>query len=837
MEQRFDQATGRWWGARVIEIRSIPTVYPAPLSQELLSACSYARVSAELLCVSEATDGASMGTLRLMLILRENALEQLALTRKLDEVSGRVADKLNSAGFDGRVLRPEDMDAWRQLVSGINREQAALFFTPEPAGPFYVPQGRSGGAPLPLGEITELLIRHPGSAFMLQLTQAALMEAEQQAIVQNSAYFDQLAAAGNPDAALGAEAFQRLQGMIGQPLYFLSVAFVGPQGAQWAMAEIANRSGMSPAALAADWLAPEGYPCFGMVPLSRDTAVLGHAGAYRATLTPAMRRLAHLMTMQEATALLAIPRQGRALAGATVADLNRDLQPIHPGLLDPKGIPIGERTDRGESVFLPHKELTRHAVVVGMPGTGKTTFSLGLLYQLRRQGYPFLAIEPTKREYRALIDAIPDLQVYTPGRSDVVPVALNPFLPPEGVTLEQYLPCLTNIFAAAFSMTHPLDVILPDVLRTCYTRYGWRNQSTRDSKGVTHFGLHEFVRVFRESIQRSGYDPESKSNLLSGGSYRLQTLLNSDPALYDTDHTIPYEALLEKPTVIELDAIDNAEQKSLILMLLLTNLMLVIRQKQETDGKLKNVILMDEAHLLLGQRASVNGEGGADPTGRTVQMIQNMVAQIRAYGTAMIFADQSPEKLTAEVVGNANVKVVFRLDSERDRALLAGSIGMTQSISAAIRTLPPGQAYISCGLLERPIRVRMPNTNAALSLRSKVEDHEVVARMGASGPERPFAACANCASCAGGCRPDCRQEADFIARALCDRMAPKLTDEETIKTEVRPRLEKLIRPAIGEYSPDYPEPERLKACLRMSLKRRILLVGPAGLREEEHLNP
>lgn len=43
----------------------------------------------------------------------------------------------------------------------------------------------------------------------------------------------------------------------------------------------------------------------------------------------------------------------------------------------------------------------------------------------------------------------------------------------------------------------------------------------------------------------------------------------------------------------------------------------------------------------------------------------------------------------------------------------------------------------------------------------------------------------------------------------------------------------MLSAAIREYPADDPESERPLDCLRLSLKRRILLVGPAGLRAEE----
>ena len=52
------------------------------------------------------------------------------------------------------------------------------------------------------------------------------------------------------------------------------------------------------------------------------------------------------------------------------------------------------------------KALTQHMMIVGTPGFGKTTFAINLLLQFYDRGIPFLAIEPTKTEYRSLIDRI-----------------------------------------------------------------------------------------------------------------------------------------------------------------------------------------------------------------------------------------------------------------------------------------------------------------------------------------------------------------------------------------------------------------------------------------------
>lgn len=115
----------------------------------------------------------------------------------------------------------------------------------------------------------------------------------------------------------------------------------------------------------------------------------------------------------------------------------------------------------GDAIYIgcPMKSWTQHALVVGMPGTGKTTFAVNMLTQFAKKRIPFLAIEPTKTEYRAMIDAVDNLQIFTPGNSSVSPFVINPFIPPKGITVEQYIPSLLSAFKAAFSMDGPLEMI------------------------------------------------------------------------------------------------------------------------------------------------------------------------------------------------------------------------------------------------------------------------------------------------------------------------------------------------------------------------------------------
>ena len=67
-------------------------------------------------------------------------------------------------------------------------------------------------------------------------------------------------------------------------------------------------------------------------------------------------------------------------------------------------------------------------MIIAGPGSGKTTFSVSLLDRLwKEHQIPFLVIEPAKNEYRALVESIPDIQVFTPGKNYISPFVFNPF--------------------------------------------------------------------------------------------------------------------------------------------------------------------------------------------------------------------------------------------------------------------------------------------------------------------------------------------------------------------------------------------------------------------------
>jgi hypothetical protein len=441
--------------------------------------------------------------------------------------------------------------------------------------------------------------------------------------------------------------------------------------------------------------------------------------------------------------------------------------------------------------------------------------------QFAKRGIPFLAIEPTKTEYRAMIDTLSDMRIFTPGNNAVAPFIINPFLPPAGVRIEQYRPSLASAFKAAFSMPSPLDVLFLKAVRSCYSEHGWKDYSVATDDGVRPFGLYEFILTFKRLIESSNYSKEVRGNLQSGGVFRLMNLIEQNSNIYDTVNTVPIEDLLGAPTVIELNAIDNAEQKSLLMALLLINICVYTKHNQAGDGKLKNIMLIDEAHVVLGGKRQA-ADGKAESEELTVKALQDMVAEIRSFGTGVIIADQAPSKVSREVVANTDIKVSFRLVESGEKNIIADSTNMDNNAAQQLSLLKPGEAYVYYGRLETPQLIKTEDVREKEGIRLVVGNDEIREKTTYWADRgkllRPFAECGMFETCEKDCDFIVRADAEHYAGRLYEACRSKIADLKSAAAYVKgtEQLMSKIEPGINMRGN-----KRLFNCTKLRFLRRI----------------
>ena len=129
-----------------------------------------------------------------------------------------------------------------------------------------------------------------------------------------------------------------------------------------------------------------------------------------------------------------------------------------------------------DTLEVPLNSLTRHVLVCGVTGSGKSTTVRHLLSELASIGIPFLVLEPAKAEYRCLAN-LPGLkepvQVVTVSEELVNPLRVNPLAPAAGGSVALHLDLLKSLFSASFGLWAPLPQVLESCLHRLYERYGW----------------------------------------------------------------------------------------------------------------------------------------------------------------------------------------------------------------------------------------------------------------------------------------------------------------------------------------------------------------------------
>ncbi|UCE48831.1 MAG: ATP-binding protein, partial [Phycisphaerales bacterium] len=378
---------------------------------------------------------------------------------------------------------------------------------------------------------------------------------------------------------------------------------------------------------------------------------------------------------------------------------------VHRGIRQPDGL-----------VF-PIRQLTRHALVAGFTGSGKTTTCMTILAELwRKHRIPWLVLEPAKAEYRELARVSglgDDLRVFTLGSESCSPFRLNPLEPVAGYPLQAHLDCLRNAFFASVPMWEPLPRILERAIHEVFRGKPYDGHRPMEDPPV----LRDLVEAVPGVVAQLGYDSQIRDRSIGALRARLESLLMGNKgAMLGCPHGIPMAVLMEKPTILELRWLTDQEERALLLALLLTRLYehLVAERATQQHAKasqgLRHVTLFEEAHQLLSGAAPV-GESSeqASAKSRSVLVFSNMLAEIRAYGEGLIIADQIPGKLVSDVVKNTDLKIGHTLRAPDDRKMMAEAMNLGEEEGNYLGILPTGQAVIHHEGLEKATLVAFPD--------------------------------------------------------------------------------------------------------------------------------
>ena len=803
----------------------------------------------EILCITKSISGQTYEAQpHIFIAVRKFGRNPTSIEQKLKAFCDNCSASLQSSSYTVNTA-DQSWEDLKTLLSGVEKKSVLSLEKQVRIGTL---SGQAGYMcytnPYRLDEVNnfervyEAMCHYPGMALSFQIIPTAFVQTEASFIQGVMLYIDMPTRPGQPpvQANDAVDYYRRTQEVLDKHQFLYNIMLFGsPESTVMVgsrLRSILQHEDESVGLTLTDRTGqvPNYVDTYAMYPWNMITYKTQHPE--KPDITPKhFMRMVHMISAAEVMTFFHAPIDNGLITGFPVNRIRMSRETFAKGVIDENSVQLGRLMGTGNNEVpfgAPLKSFTRHALVVGMPGTGKTTFSVNLLLQFYKRGIPFLAIEPTKSEYRAMIDAVPDLQVFTPGKNSVVPFIINPFLPPDGITLETFKPSLVSAFKAAFSMPSPLDILFANAIDACYVKHGWRGYSKRGDPGTQLFGLHEFVLTFREIIRYSSYSAESKGNMESAGVFRLLNLVIQNGNIYDTENSVPLQDLLRRPTIIELNAIDNQEQKALIMALLLINIILYTKHNQAGDGNLKNILLIDEAHVLLGGGTQTQ-EGAAEAGASTVRALQNMIVEIRSYGTGIIIADQSPQKVTKEIVGNTDVKVMFQLVQVEDKNIIAASSNMSETDEDQLSRLNTGEAYAYFRGLVEPVRIMTEDIREKEGIRLVVPDSELQQRMHYWDDKqellKPYSDCSICDVCKR-CIFALRDDAKYYVEQLFLKDKPSLKDKQALFSKIM-NMEKHLKEMNTGYEDN--QFRQLLYCVCVRYIRKAALETPAILSRTE----
>jgi DNA helicase HerA-like ATPase len=365
------------------------------------------------------------------------------------------------------------------------------------------------------------------------------------------------------------------------------------------------------------------------------------------------------------------------------------------------------------SLYLRKKQLTQHLLISGVPGSGKTNTSLYLLETLwREHQIPWMVLEPAKTEYRGL-KAVKSLQqdllIFSLGDERVAPFRFNPFELPAGINLDSHLGALLDLFSVSMSMWGPLPNVVEQLIQEAYRRKGFTILG--DNSQLTPPCFSDVASLISEIVPKLGYKKETTDEITAAISVRINKFCRGALGqMLNTTESLSFDELMRNPVILEMSQITNTDDRAFMMGLILNRCYQYwTARRHEATGELKHLLLVEEAHNLLGNASESSNQEQANPKGKAVRNFANMLAEVRGFGQGIAIAEQNPEGLIPDVMVNTNIKLAHRVVEAKNREALGRSMLLTPQQEKSLASLGVGQMLYYIGGEPEPSVTVAPN--------------------------------------------------------------------------------------------------------------------------------
>ncbi|MDV3293749.1 MAG: ATP-binding protein [Nitrososphaerales archaeon] len=321
-------------------------------------------------------------------------------------------------------------------------------------------------------------------------------------------------------------------------------------------------------------------------------------------------------------------------------------------------------------------DLKRHAAILGMTGSGKSTTASTIVKQVAEMGLPVLVLD-WHNEYGGVINRIGG-RVVSPGKDDFT---INPVEATSSTDVVEHIAMVTDIFSDIYRFTHPQAYMFRNALQ----------KRVSESADEEVPNLSSLVRTIEAYPLRSAYDNETKVALLR----RLVPLTQGQAGrALNGPSTFGIDELLGKVVCVELGHLRDAQTRSVFTDIMLK---MIYEHRTRSRSDLEHLTVVEEARNVAPARRP------EDPP----SVGERMISELRKFGEAMLFVAQFPTQVASELIKNSGVRVVHRIAWPEDVALIGDSLILTKEQRDHITKLQVGEAVVSLTRIQRPILVQV----------------------------------------------------------------------------------------------------------------------------------
>ena len=429
---------------------------------------------------------------------------------------------------------------------------------------------------------------------------------------------------------------------------------------------------------------------------------------------------------------------------------------------------LGRRQDPGTLAESPllfkNNDLTTHAAIIGMTGSGKTGLGIGLIEEVAMDGVPCLVIDP-KGDMGNLMLTFPDLSpasfapwideneaarkgmdlpsyaaevartwkeglaswgqdggriaalrrkaaftLYTPGSRIGTPIALiGDFAPPGDAVLEDadlfstlVASTVSGLLALIGDDDDPLTSRPHLLLSTIFT-HAWRRGESLGLTGVIMQIIAPPFSTLGVFPLESFYGRKERTQL----AMRFNALLASPTfeAWMEGEPLEPERLLYTpdgKPRVAIFNIAHLDDKARMFFVSLLLNRTLAWMRRQPGSSSLKTLLYMDEIYGFFPP--------SKNPPSKRPMML--LLKQARAYGLGVVLSTQNPVDLDYKGLSNIGTWFVGRLQTEQDQEKVADGIAGAgaafnrQTVKRLLSSLKRRQFLLKSVHLEVPLLFR-----------------------------------------------------------------------------------------------------------------------------------